>query len=245
MNTDNTIINEITRRANRLKTANLGFVLNRRPFYLAGGALGRNRPNDFDLYPADGEPFDLEAVAEAAGHIDGMKVVSTTRNAMTVELNGQVLQLCQYQKGTLGALLASFDFAHCQVGAEFEADESGGDFYVVTDVRYTQDWLRAKALESTFFTGSAYPLASLLRTFKYAKREMFVGRSYLNDVLAIVEAVVHRGFEDYGDFKDQLDAIDLAYSDTQNAWSLFKECWNRGLVRSRTGLTPEQEKELE
>lgn len=52
-----------------------------------------------------------------------------------------------------------------------------------------------------------------MRVVKYAKRDVFSGRSYVTSLINILVDVIKRGFEDYNDFKDQLDAVDLGLVD--------------------------------
>jgi hypothetical protein len=53
--------------------------------------------------------------------------------------------------------------------------------------------------------------------FKYAKRGDFAGNSHIFSVLKVLGDIVHRGFDDFDDFKNQLDAVDLGLvTDSQN-----------------------------
>ena len=55
-------------------------------------------------------------------------------------------------------------------------------------------------------------------------------RTNTDDVL---HDIINRGFADYPDFKDQLDAVDLLLlepDESNAAWQLFRACMNRGLI---------------
>lgn len=164
-------------------------------FYVGGNSLNRGAPNDIDIYPIGTMSFfDLE--------FQGIPLLSQTKNATTLRLGGKIVQLCNYPKPSLKNLVDSFDYAHIQVGAEVKDKD-------IVAVYFTEAWADAHLLEDTWFTGSEYPLSSLLRAFKYQERGDFAGKSYISSVLSIVCAVVERGFTSYEDFKDQLDAVDL------------------------------------
>ena len=223
-------------RAMRLNVAKIGKLIDFRPFHLAGGALGREKPNDFDVYPADGRPFDKDVIQKQVAFIPGAKIVTRTRNAVTVDVCGQIVQFCSYVKPSLRELVESFDYAHCQVGVTFtDVSDNGSGFWEVTGEHWTDNWMRCKLTESTFYTGSEYPLASVIRTVKYANRRMFSGKSWVTSLVDALTDVVKRGFRDYQDFKDQLDAIDLGLSDYKGCWELFHACEGKGLVDKRFG----------
>ena len=173
------------------------------PFlYLAGNSLNAVR-GDLDLFPrqTDGHfPLDLWKKFP-----EGWKPVANTRNATTmVGPNHVVLQLCNYLRPSLSQLVRSFDFAHIQVGVSFSTLDSRID-----DVYFSDEWLEFRALGDSKFTGSGYPLSSLIRLMKYrSRRDISRGRA-IASALEIVEAIVKRGFYSYADFKDQLDAVDL------------------------------------
>lgn len=184
-------------------------------YYVGGNSLNRNPPNDIDVFPIGGK-FSKET-AEKLG-----KVVSDTKNAITVKVNldktlhhqtvdgtndieveGKTItvQLCNYQHDSLESLVNSFDFSHIQIGAKVTPSQ--------IDIYYTDKYEEAKLCQSTEYFGSEYPISSLIRAFKYAKRGDFAGDSHIFSVLKILADISGRGFEDYEDFKDQLDAVDL------------------------------------
>jgi hypothetical protein len=170
-------------------------------FYVAGNSLNEEVPNDFDLYPVWKNQFD-----DVRNKIGEDNVVCVTKNAVTAKIDGHTVQFCNYFKNSLDELLESFDFAHVQVGARFT---KALDSSPISNVDFTPNWLVAKSTGQTFYTHSEYPISSLIRINKYIKRGNYIGKSYIRDVIRILTDILNRGIEDYDDFKDQLDAIDL------------------------------------
>ncbi len=170
-------------------------------FMVAGGFLIKDS-RDIDIF------FDSKAdYKEAKGYVeedDNITILSTTKNAVTFRVAGNPVQFCSYVKGSLKELVESFDYAHCQIGA-WCSTENFSD----PDIYFTDAFIQAMTFQSTYYTGSDYPLSSLIRMFKYHKREMFSGASHIIECIKVFNSIVERGFEDYDDFKDQLDAVDL------------------------------------
>jgi len=164
-------------------------------FYVGGNSLNKSPPNDIDIYPV--KAFDFVAI-----DAHEVSVLSKTKNAVTIRLDGTVIQFCNYHHSSLKELVDSFDYAHIQIGVEIN-DRN------VTSVYYSDHWRNAHLLEDTWFCGSKYPLSSLIRSYKYKDRGNFAGNSHIFSVLNIIGAIVERGFTSYEDFKDQLDAVDL------------------------------------
>ena len=166
-------------------------------FFIAGNSLNQNTPNDFDLYPWPHRMLRFK---------DEVEITSSTLNADTAVVDGVTIQICRYQHDSLIELVNSFDFAHIMVGASVRYNF---DDWKIMEVYHADEYEEALLTQDTFFTGSEYPLSSLIREFKYHARGDFAGNSYLFSAIKIVTAVVERGFKDYEDFKDQLDAVDL------------------------------------
>lgn len=160
-------------------------------FYLAGSAIATNQIRDIDIYPTPNRTFNIPQNNQ----------VAVTKNATTIK-NEPPLQFCNYKKESLRELISSFDFSHIQAGA-YVSDGS------VISVEWTEEFLYSKACQTSVFTGSEYPLASALRLLKYHARGEIHERQALTSMLSIITSVVKRGFKDYSDFKDQLDAVDL------------------------------------
>ena len=148
-----------------------------------------------------------------------------TPNCVTIKTNNVKVQLCKYNYPTMRQLVESFDFAHVQIAYDIFSQ----------DITYTEQAKAAFISHTTTFTGSEYPLSSLIRISKYYERGMIQGRGLIGEVLLIFKAIVERGFKDYEDFKDQLNAIDLNFFDTDGgkndlAFGLYQVCAEKGLV---------------
>ena len=161
--------------------------------YLAGGALA-GPVNDVDLFPVTEIPEPLAYC------------LATTKNATTYDTKPHPLQICAYKKASLTELVESFDYAHIQVGAKIEMHKSRVS---VQEVYCSEAYLAAHALGTTWFTGSAYPLSSLIRAEKYKSRGLLTRGKYIRSLIDVVTGIIERGFKNYEDFKDQLDAVDL------------------------------------
>ena len=173
-------------------------------FFVAGGAFDKSH-TDIDLYPLPNESFSTPS--DDILKKTNSKLLADTRNAITISHNNETVQLCNYKKGNLKGLVESFDFAHIKIGAKVATKSTG--WFNIEQVYASDDFLTARAIGSTFFTGSEYPLSSLVRILKYWKRGWFAGNSHIAAIISTVAATVTRGFHGYEDFKDQMDAVDL------------------------------------
>ena len=220
----------VVRRAYRLDFETVYKLLDNKPFILAGGSLCGDPVNDFDLYPDSTNPYSMAAVRESIdAHRDKVKFLSSTRNAITVKLvdEDQVVQFCSYRKPTLFDLVKSFDFSHIQVGIRFTGDGEPPH----ADAEYhTQEFVLANVARRTAYTGSEYPLSSLVRLFKYAKRDKLTRVGVAQAAMKIMKDILVRGYENYDDFKSQLDAVDLSVPELREAWELYRTCCDKGLV---------------
>jgi hypothetical protein len=127
-------------------------MLSKGEYYLAGSAIASNKIRDIDVFPVEGEEFNIPKTGR----------IVTTKNAITIK-NEPPIQFCSYRKESLEALIRSFDFSHIQAGAHIRSGE-------VIAVQWTEEFLYAKASNSSSFVGSEYPLSSLVRLPKYFKR---------------------------------------------------------------------------
>lgn len=168
-------------------------------FYMAGGCL-TGRISDIDLFPGS---------TPVPAPVPDLPVIFETRNATTYQAQDWPIQVCRYQHNSLKELVDSFDFAHIQVGVSIEHTGGEGGNLVVQDVYFTDAFVDSRALGISWFTGSQYPLSSLMRAGKYYKRGDIPKGSYTRAMLDIVADIFERGFRSYDDFKDQLDAVDL------------------------------------
>ena len=202
-------------------------------YWVAGNSCNVAAPNDFDLYCKDG--FDLLSIVRNAKQMK-LAVVGITRNALTIIINNKPVQFCNYKKPSLEDLIESFDFAHIQIGVEVTTVWDENMSYTESSVEYavyTNDWAKAHMLVTTWYTGSEYPLSSLMRCVKYAQRGDFAGRSWKVSMLQILDDIISRGYENYQDFKDQMAAVDLMLlepSESNAAWKLYNTCGHKNLV---------------
>lgn len=206
-------------------------------YFVAGNSCNAATPHDFDIYPW-GSDFDFDSMKPRVTSVGGY-VICETRNALTVNISGQVIQFCNYRKPDLISLIESFDFAHIQVGVAVEI--KWGNRYECSRIKYveyTDSWQRARMLETTWYIGSEYPLSSLFRVMKYFKYGCYANKyEYKKDILNILNSIISRGYKDYQDYKDQLAAIDLLLlepGEKEAAWNLYKACGEQGLVNNYT-----------
>lgn len=195
MYNEETINSVIRSRANRILDQISVLTAPDMEFYLAGGALSGDNFNDIDIFPKDG--FDLKKISEKCPDI-----ISKTKNALTVRVNGKIVQFCNYTKSSLVELVYSFDYAHIQVGVSIKDGR-------VKEIYASKNFKIAKTIENSEYTGSEYPLSSLIRILKYYKREKITKSAAIRSIISIVKDINKRGFKDYEDFKDQIDAVDL------------------------------------
>lgn len=224
------INNRVEKRIDKIKfdvaTLTLG-----EGYYIAGNSLNRGKPNDYDLYPVRAGGF--EGVIEQATSpklSNNYAVLSRTKNAVTIKVlsSGVILQFCNYYKPNIEQLVDSFDFAHVKLGAKITINIEDYNSYEIEGLFISPDYIEAKLQDTTFYTGSEFPLGSLMRLFKYEKRGDLVGKQYMGETIKILRDILARGYEDYNDFKDQLDAIDLNWK-TDNEFKELKQFYN--LVR--------------
>ena len=217
----------VARRAYKLDDKTVYSLIGEDPFILAGGAVCGDKVSDFDLYAVAGHEFDLEAIELKAEGLD-VKILAKTKNALTVELpNRQVVQFCRYRRPSLKELVKSFDFTHIQAGITFPGHGDGpgsGDAYC------TEGFIAAALTGSTKYVASEYPFSSIVRAGKYLSRGRLTRVGAAKAVARALADFLRRGFRDYADFKDQLDAIDLALEDCAEASELYTAADNRGLI---------------
>lgn len=225
----------IKTRAHRIPAWEIAFLLDNQNFRVAGGCFMDDTPNDYDVYPAFGVTFDHDKIRRNLKSLNG-EVLFKSKNALTVRVHGKVIQFCRFYKTTLAELVDSFDFSHCQVGVEYQARYTPEDGYAspkLNSMEWTDDWMRFRINGQSTYTGSEYPLSSLIRMNKYVKRGIIKGKSYTVEALKILRDIIGRGYVDYPDFKDQLDAVDLLLlepTESNAAWQLFLTCQGRGLT---------------
>lgn len=187
----------------------------------AGSAMiPKHEINDIDVFF-----YSYKAYKNAVDALKQVYKYFETPNCVTINTTYVKVQFCKYNYPTMARLVESFDFAHVQIAYDIFTQE----------VTYTEQAKEAFISRTTTFTGSEYPLSSLIRISKYYKRGYISGRGLIGEVLLIFKAILERGFEDYDDFKDQLNAVDLNFFDTEGskndlAYDLYQVCLDKGLV---------------
>lgn len=161
--------------------------------WVAGGALIRDN-NDVDIFPVGGWP---EGFLSSLSINCPKDVVFKSPNAITLNINNNLYQLCKYTKPTLMELLQSFDFAHCQIGASVDFCDNG--IFHISELSWTEAYEQSRISN----------LSSLIRTTKYKNSGILTKGDYIRATIDALVGVIERGFKDYNDFKDQLDAVDL------------------------------------
>lgn len=239
-------------KASRAPLWEIAFLLCNDPFALAGGCLVTDPPNDYDVYPMSmhAKSFDrlsVKARLESLKKTHDCAVLFESRNALTVCVDGKRIQFCDYavmspsvpNKPSLVELVRSFDYTHVQVGVSFftPMDDSNGSILTPKAdlIYYTDDYLETLITNQTKYSGTEFPLGSLIRLRKYDKRGLLPLSRYRRTVLDILADIINRGFNDYEDFKKQLEAVDLSVltkDESDSAWHLYKICCERGLVRN-------------
>lgn len=208
--------------------------------YLAGNALNAEIPNDLDFYFSDHSQF-LKAVDLLHEDKQHYKLVYRTKNAYTYIYENITLQLCSYHQPDLASLCRSFDFSHVQIGVCWSFDVA-----MITKTYASSEYIKWRLTSQIEYTGTNYPLSSLIRAEKYYTRGLMNKSTYKKLILSTLTDIIDRGFVDYDDFKDQLNAIDLLIeSEGKEAQRLFTACCRNGLVKNPSDINDENEREIE
>jgi len=166
-------------------------------FHIGGNALNDPpRKTDIDIFPLDQKNFDELALVFKPYQ------VAYTKNAGTYVLNGMTIQVCRYFYPDIADLVQSFDYSHIQIGAQISENK-------VKLIWWTSAYLESRIIGNTEYVGSKYPLSSIIRATKYKEYKEITKGQMIIAIISALADVVERGFIDYPDFKDQLDAVDL------------------------------------
>lgn len=216
---------------------------------IAGNSLNKPRPHDIDVYKFvkedDSETpvktihrifvnlsdpvVEVPEMNWCKGHGGPHRIVYESANARTVKHDDDTYQYCAYQK-PFHKLIESFDYAHVQVGAKLNLKT-----HKIDEVYFTDAYLNYLLTGKTCFTGSEFPLSSLLRAEKYKRYEVMNASEFRECVLVALGDVIQRGFVDYEDFKRQIQAVDLLLleeGESNAAFRFYKICEERGLVKN-------------
>ena len=208
-----------TRVSQRVPLKEISELLGGAVYRVAGNSLNASELHDIDVYPSTKDQFmDIKTRLHGAKH----NLLFVSRNAVTAMVGGRIVQFCNYFHETLSGLVDSFDFSHIQIGVEIKGTS-------VESLYCTEEYVGTLAGGGTRYLGSAYPLSSLIRLVKYAKRGDFTGKTWKHDIFVIFKDIVERGFVDYDDYRDQLDAVDLAYleesGEARELFNVIKKRW--------------------
>ena len=195
-------------------------LIDNKAIFAGSAMIPKHEINDIDVFFYNSRDYGKT--------VDALKQIYKyfeTTNCVTINTNYVKVQLCKYNYPTMAQLVESFDFAHVQVAYDVFSQE----------VTYTEQAKEAFISRTTTVTGSEYPLSSLIRLNKYYERGRITGRGLIGEVLLIFKAILERGFKDYEDFKDQLNAVDLNFFDAEGgkndlAYELYQVCLERGLI---------------
>lgn len=188
-------INRISKIKNFLIENNISSVI------LAGGGLLSDF-DDLDLFADSSDSENSEAFRLA---ISAIKF--NTFNAASTTINGIKVQLCKYKKDSLKSLVDSFDFAHCQIGVKLSISKNGN---ITANESYISDnFKEAMIQQTTWYVGSEYPIASLIRLFKIKDKIKISRVDLAGNTIKILNDIYTLKLLSYEDFKNQLDAVDL------------------------------------
>ena len=203
-------------------------------YHIAGNCLNIDKPNDIDIFPCSSHEYKrligsienlsrseegdwlaasvvgVELKNKSGGVVFTVKHIS--RNAISLlHHSGMMYQVCNYPYEDCSELVDSFDYSHVQVGVTVsfqDCDDSPFPFEL--EPTYTDAYTKYIITNKVEYTGSQYPLGSLLRSMKYFERGNIRNRrEYKRILLKCLADIVSRGYENYEDFKDQLEAVDL------------------------------------
>ena len=225
---------------------------------IAGNSLNKPRPHDIDVYkfvkeeaaekPVETRQLIIGNLSDPVIEVPEMnwckgnggphRILYESANARTVKHDDDTYQYCAYQK-PFHKLIESFDYAHVQVGAKLNLKT-----HKIDEVYFTDAYLNYLLTGKTCFTGSEFPLSSLLRAEKYKRYEVLSSSEFRECVLVALGDVIQRGFVDYEDFKRQIQAVDLLLlekGESNAAYRFYKICEERGLVKNpRNAKTVEE-----
>jgi len=165
-----------------------------RNYIIAGSSLIDFKARDIDVFPIEGEP--------EPGN-DPLPIYTTT-NAKTYRFKGEIIQICNYRARSVEELIERFDFTGIQIGVEICRDGT-------RRLDFTPEFVMARLLNDSIYTSTTdYPLSSLMRMNKYYNRGQMSAVTYRRNIVLCLTHLIKRGFLNRDDFKNQLDAVDVA-----------------------------------
>lgn len=179
-------------------------ILVRNNALICGGAVtsvfSRSVINDFDLYSLS-KPCVSKLLSEFKA-INGMKVVFTSDNAVTIEYKNQIYQIIQrvtpdsHSHSSVEEVLSAFDFTVCMAAYDISANE------FILYKTFMSD-LASRVL--VYNINSGFPICSLYRTLKYQKRGFKLSGS---EIVKMSLCICRLDMQSYSDLREQLMGID-------------------------------------
>ena len=188
-------IKNILNQTVRPQIKDLGYDPN--DFFVCGGCivsmLNDEPVNDFDVY-CKKDNINEDMVANLWANSEDNDVVSNTGNAITLKSK---IQFITKFGGKPREVVENFDFLHTKTFYDFQSDE----LYLPSEVK---EVIKRKIL---VYTGSAYPVSSLLRIPKYIKRGWVIGA--VDHMKIVMDTNALDLINDSNVLKDQLMGVDL------------------------------------
>jgi hypothetical protein len=175
-------------------------------FILAGSSMSNHITiKDLDIFITDIEFNKLKGNSSIPRKYNSTKLIN-------LKINGINFQIIKSDYDLIN-LINSFHFSSTQVGINYD----NGSI-----ISYcTEDYLKYLITKENIYTGSNYPLASLITLTKYFNKGNMSRLTYNKNCVDILIEIITRGFKDYDDFKDQLSSIDLVLEDEELRGPLF------------------------
>lgn len=189
--------------------------LNITSFYLCGGGL-LTKFDDLDLYPTESTK-EIFSACQRKGF-----------SAFSFKENETKVQLCSYYKDSLSQLVDSFDFSHCQIGIQVKINakkdlEPGDHLIEVSQVYFSDAFVRDMINQTTSYTGSEFPLSSLCRVYKVSEKIGLSRGKRECLILQVLANVLRRGFRGYDDLLSQLQSVDITIAKDEDGVHYDKE----------------------
>jgi len=176
-------------------------------YIIAGSSFIYSKARDIDVFPIEGEP--------EPG--DNPPPIYTTTNAKTYRFNDEIIQICNYRAKSVKELIGRFDFTGIQIGVEVYKDGT-------RKLEFTPEFVMARLFNDSVYTSKTdYPLSSLMRMHKYYNRGQMSAVTYRRNIILCLTHIIGRGFLDRDDFKNQLDAVDVAICSADDIFIPRKE----------------------
>lgn len=174
-------------------------------YVIAGNSLNGWPINDIDVYfPGwldNNDIGKLEQNSETTWETPNAITIRPKESLkLAIPIDSPPIQLCKLWKHPLKVLVDSFDFAHIQLGVRFAR-------FKISELYYSSAWVVANALGTTRYLHSEYPISSLLRLVKYARRDHPRVATRTSILCILIDILKLR--LTYDDFIEQMNAIDV------------------------------------